>query len=279
MHIGSKLIPDFEVMESCESTSSVMMERDACKRVMNRLKDNYNVSRLCTDRSPSIAKLLRTEFPMVSHDFDPWHVQKSLKKRLVKASNKKNCDIIGKWTRSITNHLWFSADYCNGDPDLLVELWTSILYHISDRHMWSAESTHSRVQQCLHGEIANPRRKCWIPSNSVAFEELTGIVLNPLFLKDIRHIAAFIHTSALESFHNSLLKYVPKRLHFPKKQHIMRVKLAIIDNNLNAGLEPTHSYVTYRKSTKRWASSQRKSGRDNSWRLFVLAMILSRIKE
>ena len=37
IHIGSQLIPDFQLQQSSESISSVAMERDACEELLARM--------------------------------------------------------------------------------------------------------------------------------------------------------------------------------------------------------------------------------------------------
>lgn len=44
-------------------------------------------------------------------------------------------------------------------------------------------------------------------------------------------------TGALEVFHNAMLKYLPKRLHFAYETMVARTKLAVMDNNFNVGRE------------------------------------------
>jgi len=40
---------------------------------------------------------------------------------------------------------------------------------------------------------------------------------------------------SLEVFHNEILKFAPKRLHFHRDSMIARVQLAILDHNENVG--------------------------------------------
>ena len=92
-------------------------------------------------------------------------------------------------------------------------------------------------------------------------------------------MASYLHSSALESYHNVILKYVPKRLHFPYDHHKMRLMLAVIDHNLNAGRDVIHEYMTWRKATKRWGLVKRKGQKENTWRLCILAMAIERKKK
>ena len=54
------------------------------------------------------------KYPQINHQFDLWHIAKSLKKRLRAASQTKGCEDLGAWAQSIHNHLWWSAEHCNG---------------------------------------------------------------------------------------------------------------------------------------------------------------------
>lgn len=44
-------------------------------------------------------------------------------------------------------------------------------------------------------------------------------------------------TGSLEVYHNIMLKYMPKRLHFGYDTMVARTQLAILDNNYNVGRE------------------------------------------
>ncbi|KAL7381559.1 hypothetical protein ABVT39_007691, partial [Epinephelus coioides] len=47
----------------------------------------------------------------------------------------------------------------------------------------------------------------------------------------------FKHTGSVEVYHNVMLKYLPKRLHFGYDTMVARTQLAILDNNYNVGRE------------------------------------------
>ena len=50
------------------------------------------------------------------------------------------------WIRSVVNHLYWSAQSCNGDGELLKEKWMSCVHHVAIVHAWNGE----RVVQCEH---------------------------------------------------------------------------------------------------------------------------------
>ena len=75
----------------------------------------------------------------IIHEYDVWHFGKSLRKKLVKACQKKSFDILRQWIPSIVNHLWWSAGTCHEDATLLKEKWQSVIYHITNKHTWTGK--------------------------------------------------------------------------------------------------------------------------------------------
>ena len=126
------------------------MEVEGLKRGLNHLlyTEQLGVDLLTTDRSPSVRKVMREHYRIVTHEFDPWHLCKSkcnlrdnncailiisliqiicivlafnkdLKKKLGPLANKKvNRDLL-PWIKSISNHIWFSSATCGGDPEVI----------------------------------------------------------------------------------------------------------------------------------------------------------------
>ena len=94
----------------------------------------FSIAHVC--RHIQVAAMMRKDQPHVKHQFDPWHVAKSVRKDLLAASKKRECGNLGPWISSIVNHLWWSASTCNSDPRLCQEKWKSILYHVAGIHEW-----------------------------------------------------------------------------------------------------------------------------------------------
>ncbi|XP_042610729.1 uncharacterized protein LOC109070109 [Cyprinus carpio] len=130
-------IVHFELVQVTEASSSVAMEPVGFKRAVNTIQEQgIKIDVLTTDRSPSIRKIMRVEYPNIHHEFDIWHVVKGLSKKLCSMSRYKDNRELQPWTRSICNHLWYCSATCGGDPDELIENWKSILYHITGVHSW-----------------------------------------------------------------------------------------------------------------------------------------------
>ena len=73
---------------------------------------------------------MREEYSHVLHQFDIWHVGKSIKKKNSKLGKKKDNQHLLEWLKSIINHFWWCWVSCNGDISELKEKWASILHHV-----------------------------------------------------------------------------------------------------------------------------------------------------
>ncbi|XP_053567520.1 uncharacterized protein LOC128657265 [Bombina bombina] len=88
----SKKIIDLNIVQVTEASSSVAMESKAFRRAMNNIAiEQLMVLQIATDRHVSIRKFLREQYPVIKHQFDIWHYGKSIRKKLISLSRKKNC--------------------------------------------------------------------------------------------------------------------------------------------------------------------------------------------
>lgn len=56
--------------------------------------------------------------------------------------------------QNVNNHLYFVAAMAEGDADLIVSMWKSILSHICDKH----DSHEGPFTECLHEPLGNQVR-------------------------------------------------------------------------------------------------------------------------
>ncbi|XP_063063564.1 uncharacterized protein LOC134456062 [Engraulis encrasicolus] len=246
---SAKEIVHFELVQVTEASSSVAMEVMGLQRGLSELLDRgVDIGVMTTDRSPSVRKLMREEHPTIQHELDSWHVTKGIKKNIVAASNRKGQKELFTWLKAITNHLYWSCDTSNGDQELCVRRWTSLLYHIIGVHRWEEGSSE---HTCLHPPLSDEEqeRKKWISPDSPAFSALKDIVTNRNLLHDLRQMTLFKHTGPLEAYHSVMLKYVPKRLHFNYDSIRARTQLAIMDHNENVGRQQ----ATTKAGELRWS--------------------------
>ena len=64
-----------------------------------------------------------------------------------KKSQKTNCELVGAWIHSISNHVYWCAASSKGDNDLILEKWISVLNHVTDIY----EGHGHLYPKCLHG--------------------------------------------------------------------------------------------------------------------------------
>jgi len=149
------------------------MEKEGLCRALLFLADNsVEVSMLVTDRHKQINKFLSKKYPEIEHRYDVWHVSKGklfdqeitirisndftiigVKKKLAKLSQYKDCDIVGTWIKSITNHMyWCAASAPDGDGQQMVDRWKSLMKHLCDQH-----------DDCYHLPLGDRRKKWFIP--------------------------------------------------------------------------------------------------------------------
>ncbi|KAL2102342.1 hypothetical protein ACEWY4_001510 [Coilia grayii] len=269
--------------DSPEAGSSVAMECQGF-RSLNHLiyNEGLPIDLITTDRAPSIRKMMREEFGNIHHEFDPWHVTKGLKKKLVALSNKKGNQDLHGWLRATLNHLWFCCSSCGGNAQELRRRWTSLLHHICGEHVWEQDG---RRWACPHPALSpeEQQKKRWLHKDSDAFRGLQAIVEDKRLLKDLNQMTHFKHTGSLEVFHSVMLKYMPKRLHFDYDTMVARTQLAILDNNYNVGREqamtsegiPRFSMV-FTKHSKDWVAKKIYEPTSQSFRHYLIERVLQR---
>lgn len=138
-----------------------------------------------SDRHVSIRYMIKTKFKKYKfvHEFDIWHLCKSF----IKKYNKllKTCPILVEWKESLKNHLWWAAETCESNADLLVEKFQSLLRHVIDEHEWMSDGKH--INCCAHDELDIEDRDdtLWLVKDSTEHKKLTKIITDSRFTNDI----------------------------------------------------------------------------------------------
>ncbi|KAJ8011920.1 hypothetical protein DPEC_G00063320 [Dallia pectoralis] len=200
---------------------------------MTELMDKgLDVEVMATDRSTSIQKIIREQYPDVQHEFDIWHTAKGFRKKMQKGK-KKDTEILLASTRSVINHVWYSCATSKGDVEVLKRRWKSIQHHVCNEHEWTDDDGQQHM--CDHAPLTSHEQKMrmWMTKDSVAFQDLSSLVLDKRLLRDVEKMGLFKHTGPLEVFHSALLKYLPKRQAFSFQGMRERCQLAILEHNEN----------------------------------------------
>ena len=93
---------------------------------------------------------MKNKHPHIDHQYDVWHLSKSVTKKLTKKANIKGNDDLTHWIKSISNHLWWCSASCNKNAEELVEKWKSIL----NQHHAFLERGHIFSSMLLPTEVA-----------------------------------------------------------------------------------------------------------------------------
>ncbi|KAF4111800.1 uncharacterized protein LOC131543092 isoform X2 [Onychostoma macrolepis] len=216
------------VQQSNEAGGSYHMEKEGLRRSLDRVEESgVKLDCIVTDRHPQIQKLLKDR--KIIHYYDVWHIVKGLSKKVEKISREKDCSLVKKWHKSITNHLCWSATSSDSGPEKLAK-WTSIINHIQDIH------THSdpAYPRCQHEQKSSKDRSKWFQPGSRALNRLHKVLINKRVLSDVEKLSPHYQTSTVESFHKVISLFAPKTVVFPFIEMLCRLYLAAMHFNENA---------------------------------------------
>ena len=105
-----------------ETKNSNAIEKKACRRVLDRQESDLPVSVLCTEHHMGIQKMIE-DFSNMTHQYDVWHLAKSISKKLIQKACKKGVEELLPWVPCIKTNFWWPAATCQGNEVELVEKW------------------------------------------------------------------------------------------------------------------------------------------------------------
>ena len=72
------------------------------QRCLNHVLDelNLHIATLATDRHYAVMALMKASYPNINHQFDVWHLSKSVTKKLTKVGN----NTYGGWPKHVTRN-------------------------------------------------------------------------------------------------------------------------------------------------------------------------------
>ena len=155
-----------------------------------------------------------------------------LHKKVQALAKQKDCEVVGKWEKSIINHLyWCVASTPSGNETIIKAKWLSL-----DNHLHNVHRGHSKdFPKCLHGRLRRRDNKKWLKKHTCSYmhhvattinilslyadtkpsEKLTPLLTNANLTKDIGRLCPSYQTSSLESYHSVVNHFAPKSTAFP----------------------------------------------------------------
>ncbi|XP_063066590.1 uncharacterized protein LOC134458292 [Engraulis encrasicolus] len=229
MNLETNSIIDLQLVQSNEVGGSHNMEKEGLTRGLQLLESKgVAVDYIVTDRHPQIQKFLRDR--KITHYYDVWHLEKGLSKKVAKAAKEKDCEVVKKWQRGISNHVYWCATSSSSGPEKLAK-WKSVMNHMQNKH----EHDNPIFPKCLHPDRNSTDRKKWFKPGTKAIQRMEKILVNKRVLNDVEKLSSRYQTSTLEAFHSLMLRFTPKNVVFPFIGMLCRHYLAALHFNENAG--------------------------------------------
>ncbi|CAH3147788.1 unnamed protein product [Porites lobata] len=231
-HIKSYVNPT--IIQHNEVRNSSWMEHEGLKRAIQVVSNaRLQIAEIITDRHKQNTAWIRTNLPDSRHYFDIWHVSKGLCKKIDKLAKKKECEDVGEWRQSVSNHMyWCAATTPDGNGRMMQEKWKILPLHIQNIHVNQSSELY---KECGHGELEGEARdRLWLQPGSTAAVKLEELVTKPQLLKDISQLSPKYQTSALEAKHSLDLHFVPKHTAFSYWGMYTRLCLSALHYNENA---------------------------------------------
>ncbi|XP_034079309.1 uncharacterized protein LOC117550853 [Gymnodraco acuticeps] len=233
LELHANVVIDVQLVQSNECGGSYHMEKTGLERSLAHLeRHGLAVGTMVTDRHGQIAKWLRETYPHIEHLYDIWHVAKGFSKKLLAASNERECQVLRPWIKSVSNHMyWCAVSTPSGQGAQIVAKWESVVSHVQNVHTGHGDLFPS----CIHGRLeGRESHKKWLEPSSKAAVKLETLVCNKTLCNDILKLSGGSQTSAVEGFHSLLIQFAPKMYVFSYTGMLCRILIAALHFNENA---------------------------------------------
>ncbi|XP_078700628.1 uncharacterized protein LOC144927194 isoform X2 [Branchiostoma floridae x Branchiostoma belcheri] len=214
------------------------------------------------DRSAVINKLIRErpQYPdgsKTNNSNDTWHATKAIARKFKKVSSGARRSQGVTWHPQLADkgapvktHFYWCMARCGGSEQVLRDLLLNIVEHYQNQH----ENCH-RESRCRTD--ANYRPKRLILTDQRAVEMLRTFITKQDVYKNAKDYVLCKDTLYVESFNNSCLQYVDKRIFFGDVNYSLRMGLAVLDWNEHVDRPATSRYLRYTVTNPRRNEGQR----------------------
>ncbi|XP_040066013.1 uncharacterized protein LOC115320344 [Ixodes scapularis] len=192
------------------------------------------------DRNTTVNKIIR-EKNGPSNSNDRWHAAKSLKKGFLAISSGPKRNEGKTWhvelsdkCQAVRNHAYYAMAACEGNPTKLRDIFINCVNHFEGKHEKCSEESICKE----NGHVPTTL----LVKDPLASELLTKFLKSTTIYKNAEDYVKSKDTFYVESFNNTMLIYLQKRIHYQDRSYKLRQSLALLDWNEHVGRGYTSRY-------------------------------------
>lgn len=241
--IGQKThkIVDVQHITKRQETSSQKHESVGCSRMYEDFdRAGIKIIDHAHDRNTSVNKQVKDRQGTTNSN-DPWHGTKPIKAGFKKIASGSRANQGITWHPELTdkgskfrNHVYYSMTHCNGNAATLRQLLDNCVLHFQNNHTRCSDNSPCRIP----GYIPDFD----IIRSPAAVRILQDFLHKLTVYKSAQDYVLARDTFYVESYNNSCLMYLDKRIHYKPKMYVIRRDLSVLDWNEHVDREYTSVY-------------------------------------
>ncbi|XP_074520137.1 uncharacterized protein LOC141785613 isoform X2 [Halichoeres trimaculatus] len=253
MSLETKHIIDVQLEQSCGSSESSNMEKEALRRGLNLSDSNHlNVDYVVTDCNAQVQEYLKER--NVTHYYDVCHFEKGLSRKLKALAKKRRFKAVRKWLPSIKKHIYYTARSSQSGPEKVAK-WKSLLNCFQNIH----KHDEPCFPRCAHSDEFSTDSSKWLQPGSDTLHRVEKVVMNEQVLRNVENLSHEPQTSLMEDFHRDVLHFAPKKENAPFIEKLCRLYLAAMhfNENVEQKLEATSEEKAVNKNMFQQSGSRK----------------------
>ena len=199
---------------------------------------NFAILNATHDQNASVTNLYRSYG--IDVQTDTWHGVRSAIRTIGNKITSRDTpsaikDQLKTLISKIKTHFYWCCNFCDGDPEVLKKSLVCIASHLMDDHSDCSPNSDCNLPEY---EIESP-----ISIESSQF--LRKIIEESSLYKKPQEFALNQNTSNVESFNNSVLAFLDKRVRIQEDSYTLRMNLSVLAWNENVGNanEKTYNFI------------------------------------
>ncbi|CAG2219481.1 unnamed protein product [Mytilus edulis] len=201
------------------------------------------------DRNSSISSFIEKDKHNVIDCLDTWHAGKEVRKAITKVAKgaKKNHGVL--WHRELADkvagvktHTYWAMKNCEGSTQRFIASLDNIVNHYQNNHQWYHPTSRCKTEPYYTLSRTMIR-------DDIAAGLLKKAIKSLCMYKKPEKYIHCLNTHYIESFRNTLLLYVDKRVHYGEKTYEIRTGLGVLDWNEHVD-RPVSSEKVFRRAAQ-----------------------------